>query len=114
MTPEEFTWFTDPENSVGRLLIIHMLILDVIMSRRVVEEQGPGTILNCCKSTAVLWIEKVVKELPKEYVKYAEWPLSFGRSLDFSINMEDAIWKPLLLEDRSTDLGRMSIVEIGI
>ena len=104
LSAEEFASFIDQENHVSRLVIIHILVLDFVMSRRVVDEEGKApdssTVLrsgyDCRKSMAVIWIQKVVDQLPQEYLPYATWALSFSKQLMDSFEGASELWKPFL------------------
>lgn len=106
---DDFALFTDPENHVGRLIILHTLLLSIFMSRKAVEALGPQHLTNALKTVAVLWINKIKRTLPEQYKPYAEWAVSCSNNLDFEADNEAGIWKPFLLQDIPHNMPRMDI-----
>ena len=103
---EDFEAFIDPENYAARLVIMHILILDYVMSRKSVQgglmaNASPGFVkgLDYRKGMSRLWIEQINDQLPAEYHEYAAWPVNFMRSLTYSFNHENEVWKPFLLSE---------------
>lgn len=105
LSHEEFAAFMDPNNYSSQLVIVYILVLDFVMSRKAVDEASdvPKNIVQCrtgfdCrKSMTLIWIEKVVARLPSEYRPYAEAPIAFVRRLTTSFFTKDGAWKPFYL-----------------
>ncbi|UNI25027.1 hypothetical protein JDV02_010736 [Purpureocillium takamizusanense] len=73
---QEFLSLIDAENHVGRLLVIHMFLLDYILGRFCIAPADcpklPGR-----KNVIIGWTRDLAKTLPSEYQKYIQWPLEY-------------------------------------
>ncbi|KAH7151906.1 hypothetical protein B0J13DRAFT_547104 [Dactylonectria estremocensis] len=105
LTSEEFATFIDPDNHVSRLVIMHMLVLDFVISRKtIVKGSTDGDKIPRCskafdsnKGMFGFWIDQMLDQLPPEYEKYAMWPVNFVRGLDYSFELGHEVWRPFLL-----------------
>lgn len=104
LRPEDFASFIDPDNHVSQLVIMHMLILDFVMSRKSIEaisyigsSIGFKKGFDYRRGMSKLWIEQIYERLPIEYKPYAEWTVNFSRSLMVSHEHENEVWNPFLL-----------------
>lgn len=118
LSPSDFTAMIDPTNSVSRLMIMHMLVLDFVMSRKEVEDGGTvrkhdPTLkgYDTRKSMALRWIENIWAELPEAYREYAEWPRNFAKGLRLSFGKEDDIWLPFRLHDGIAIISNSLLLE---
>ncbi|KAK2594051.1 hypothetical protein QQS21_008236 [Conoideocrella luteorostrata] len=101
LSAQEFALFTNPNNHIGRLVIIHMLLMDCIMSRTIcVWEEGPQVTFNDTRHRydarnvmAIKWIENIYESLPEMYQPYAQWPLLFARYLKTTFQADTSFWK---------------------
>ncbi|KPM36641.1 T-complex protein 1 subunit epsilon [Neonectria ditissima] len=113
LTSKDFISFIDPNNPASQLVIMHMLALDYVMSRKTFVEKsakpwgslGPSEGYDCRKGMSKIWIDKMLEQLPSEYHKYAEWPANFVRGLTYSFNKEDQVWRPFFLNNGTTTLS---------
>lgn len=104
LTSEEFASFMDPGNHVSRLIILHLLALEFVMSRNEVETGDKQRLRNdiqregydCRKNMAMTWIIKMLASLPQQYHTYAGWLANFVRGLPSWTNDSDEIWQPFL------------------
>lgn len=112
LSAEEFVNFCDPERHVCRLLIMHTLVLDVIMCRRVVEEQGPQGLVDTSRAMIKVWVKQIYEELPDSFQVYGRWPVEFVESLDFSSDMEQTFWKPMVEWDYNYVPADHRVVEV--
>ncbi|KAM5348779.1 hypothetical protein ACJ41O_008602 [Fusarium nematophilum] len=104
LTANDFASFVDRQNHVSQLVIMHMLVLEFVMGRKSVEDGGnggPGASkgYDCRKAMSKIWMERMLERLPPEYHEYAEWPIRFARSLNYSFNKDNQVWKPFMLND---------------
>lgn len=97
----DFTSFIDTKNYASQLVIMHMLVLEFVMSRKAVEGDKRSSIgqkgYYCRKAMSKVWVQKILSKLPLEYCEYGEWPLRFINSLNYSFDDEDQVWKPFML-----------------
>ncbi|KAH7197983.1 uncharacterized protein B0J16DRAFT_31766 [Fusarium flagelliforme] len=97
----DFTSFIDTKNYASQLVIMHMLVLEFVMSRKAVEGDKRSAIgqkgYYCRKAMSKVWVQKILSKLPQEYYEYGEWPLRFINSLNYSFDDEDQVWKPFML-----------------
>ncbi|KAK7408993.1 hypothetical protein QQX98_008812 [Neonectria punicea] len=113
LTSKDFASFINPDNPASQLVIMHMLALDYVMSRKTFVQQsakpwgslGPREGYDCRKGMSKVWIDKMLEQLPPEYHKYAEWPAKFVRGLTYSFNQGDEVWRPFYLNDGITTLS---------
>ncbi|KAK7433161.1 hypothetical protein QQZ08_000092 [Neonectria magnoliae] len=113
LTSKDFASFINPNNPASQLVIIHMLALDYVMSRKTFVQQsakpwgslGTREGCDCRKDMSKVWIDKMLEQLPPEYHKYAEWPAKFVRGLTYSFNQENEVWRPFFLNDGITTLS---------
>lgn len=93
----------DPSNYTSRLIIMHMLAVDFVMSRKEAEDSDNFTPAQKRygnrKSSLLVWIEDLWRELPDEYRVYGDWPRNLARALTFSFGTESDTWRPFLLHD---------------
>ncbi|KAH7161355.1 hypothetical protein EDB81DRAFT_784547 [Dactylonectria macrodidyma] len=123
LTSEEFATFIDPDSHVSRLVIMHMLVLDFVISRKTLIKGGTdgdkfqrySKAFDSNKGMFGFWIDQMVEELPPEYRKYAMWPVNFVRGLDFSFELGHEVWRPFLLSIGKTTLPaeRGTVLVIG-
>ncbi|KAH7013519.1 hypothetical protein EDB80DRAFT_710198 [Ilyonectria destructans] len=107
LTSQDFSAFIDPENHVSQLVIMHMLVLDYVISRKTVSEESAKYCRNagfnngydCRKGMSEIWIDQMLEQLPLEYQKYAEWPVNFVRGLSYSFEQDHDVWRPFLLNN---------------
>ncbi|KAL6923399.1 hypothetical protein FSST1_000673 [Fusarium sambucinum] len=103
LNSNDFTSFIDAENYSSQLVIMHMLVLEFVMSRKAVEGDKRSSKgqkgYHCRKATSKLWVLNIHNNLPLEYYEYSEWPLRFINSLNYSFDDEDQVWKPFLLSN---------------
>ncbi|VUC33608.1 unnamed protein product, partial [Clonostachys rosea] len=111
LSMEEFSSFMNPQNHASRLIIMHMLTLDFVMSRKDVQDgsrlgssEAYRKGYDCRKNMSVAWISQMLGELPKDYQVYAEWIQRFSQGLTFSFDSDDEIWKPFLLHHGKANL----------
>lgn len=123
LSSQDFASFIDPENHVSQLVIMHMLVLDYVMSRKTILVEPfttsgrPGSTKghDTRKGMSKIWIEQMLVRLPLDLHKYAEWPVSFVRGLSYSFKKDDEVWRPFLLSNGQATLtsnhGTVSMVE---
>ncbi|KAM0218421.1 hypothetical protein ACHAPQ_011247 [Fusarium lateritium] len=101
LNSDDFSSFIDTKNYTSQLVIMHMLVLEFVMSRKAIEEDRRSTPgqkgYNCRKAMSKVWVQQILSKLPLEYCKYGEWPLKFISSLDYSFDDEHQVWKPFFL-----------------
>lgn len=105
MSHEDFANFMDPDNYTSQLVLMHLFVLDFVMSRKAVDEasEAPKNVVqtrtgfDCRKNMTLRWIEKIYARLPSQYQPYAEGPIVFARRLTSSFLSKDGAWKPFLL-----------------
>ncbi|KAG9250447.1 uncharacterized protein F5Z01DRAFT_629404 [Emericellopsis atlantica] len=122
LTTDEFNSFIDPQNHVSRLVIMHMLTVVFVISRKEVgaasadhrstATDGKG-VYACRKSMAVQWVQKMISELADEYRPYSLWLESFVNGLSFSFTKRDEIWKPFLLHNGTTIVAKFEGLGLG-
>ncbi|KAK5987910.1 Sterol uptake control protein 2 [Cladobotryum mycophilum] len=103
LSADEFAAFVDPKNHTCRLVIIHMLAVDFIMSRRLPLEGSRVQYFvglhmghDFRKAMSVLWIEDTMKALPDEYVQYGQWVLDFVQEYMNTTKMDGIVWRPTM------------------
>ncbi|CAJ0548754.1 Ff.00g023670.m01.CDS01 [Fusarium sp. VM40] len=110
LSNDDFTSFIDTKNHTSQLVIMHMLILEFVMSRKAMEEGGRSTLgqkgYYCRKAMSKVWVQQILSRLPLKYCEYGEWPLRFIDSLNYSFDDEYQVWKPFFLSS-----GRAILVE---
>ncbi|KAK9444205.1 C6 transcription factor [Metarhizium brunneum] len=78
---QEFLAFVKPENYTGKLLLIHMFLLDYVLGRFCLslkeEPKCPGR-----KLTILSWTRGLAKSLPEQYRRHIEWPLQYCGELE--------------------------------
>ncbi|KAF7547704.1 hypothetical protein G7Z17_g7533 [Cylindrodendrum hubeiense] len=108
LTSEDFVAFINPENHVSRLVIMHMLVLDYVISRKTAiggrsakhcGNLGSRKEYDYRKGISKIWIGQILERLPSEYKKYAEWPVNFVRGLGYYFEQEHEVWRPFLLSN---------------
>lgn len=99
---KQFGAFVDRNNHSGRLVIMHMLVVDFIMSRRLPSDGskvahyiGLHRGFDLRKAMSVEWIEEIMESLPEEYVGYGEWGLEFVRTYMYTCREDGLVWMPL-------------------
>ncbi|PTD01867.1 hypothetical protein HYE67_005931 [Fusarium culmorum] len=101
LSSNDFASFIDTENYASQLVIMHMLVLEFVMSRKAVEGDKRSSMGQkghyFRKATSKGWVQQILNRLPSEYYEYGEWPLRFINSLNYSFDGEDQVWKPFLL-----------------
>lgn len=101
LSSSDFASFIDTENYASQLVIMHMLVLEFVMSRKAVEGDQRSSMgqkgYYFRKATSKGWVQQILNRLPSEYYEYGEWPLRFINSLNYSFDGEDQVWKPFLL-----------------
>ncbi|KAF5023162.1 hypothetical protein F66182_4776 [Fusarium sp. NRRL 66182] len=93
----DFESFIDPKSYPSQLVIMHILVLEFVMSRKAVEGSNRQRGQGCRKAMSKVWVQQIVKRLPHEYHEYGEWPIKFIKSLEYSFDDEDQVWKPFML-----------------
>lgn len=104
MNNEEFMSLVDPNNYPSQLVLLHLFVLDFVMSRKTVDQASDSlaseshcrTGFDGRRSTTVIWIERIMERLPEEYHPYAEGAIAFVRYLTSFSLAKDGTWKPLL------------------
>ncbi|KHO11766.1 hypothetical protein MAA_10710 [Metarhizium robertsii ARSEF 23] len=119
----EFAAFIDPSNHIARLVIVHMLLLDIIMSRTIcVWEDGPQFSFHETRHRydarnvmAIVWMEKIYDSLPETYQPYIEWPIRFSRFMKTTFQADTSFWR-LASVDLHDDMGlkTLRLEESGI
>lgn len=94
---EEFASLMDPENSVSRLVLMHLLSLNFVLSRKDIEDKGAAPTSYVRESTAIQWIEEMLRNLPEAYRPYADWVAGFTRRTTFSFRSDTETFQPFLL-----------------
>lgn len=89
---------------MSRLVIIHVLTLDFVLSHRIVAtDSSEGAMssqqrpLDSRRSMSKHWIERMVQSLPDEFKGYAKWPLKFVEGLVYCFDGDDKVWEPFML-----------------
>lgn len=115
LSPSDFTSMLDPSNHVSRLVIMHMLAIDFVMTRKEAEDTQDSSPAKKSheggksSSTLLIWIEKVWRGLPDEYRVYGDWPRNLARALTFSFGTESGTWQPFLLHE-----GTARVLDMGL
>lgn len=111
LSSPEYASFIDANNHVSRLVIMHMLVLDYIMSSRI-EDGGrhhhsvlveTREYYNSRSLMICVWVVDIEGTLPVELGDYAAWPVNFVRNLMRRRDMDQGFWKRLLGEARGMD-----------
>ncbi|EXK33360.1 hypothetical protein FOXG_06157 [Fusarium oxysporum f. sp. lycopersici 4287] len=106
LSSNDFASFIDPTNHASQLVILHMLVLEFVMSRKSVEGDKRSALgkkgYHCRKAMSKVWVQQILRKLPVEYYEYGEWPLRFINSLNYSFDDEDQVWKPFFLSNGRT------------
>ncbi|TQV98135.1 hypothetical protein V2A60_006182 [Cordyceps javanica] len=83
---EQFPAFIDESNYTGRLLIMHMIVLDYVMGTTILQERRqaaptlvPKNVYDYIKMMLLTWTQRIQEKLPKEYKPYGLWPVTFTR-----------------------------------
>lgn len=101
LSNDDFTSFIDTKNHTSQLVIMHMLVLEFVMSRKVMEGDGRSRLgqkgYYCRKAMSKVWVQQILSRLPLKYCEYGEWPLRFIGSLNYSFDDEHQVWKPFFL-----------------
>ena len=84
---DEFASFISESNYTGRLLVMHMLVLDFAMGSTLLEHRRhgvspalPQNAFDYIKVMLLSWTEKISERLPPEYKRYGSWTVAFARS----------------------------------
>jgi hypothetical protein len=114
LSPSDFTSMLDPSNHVSRLIIMHMLAIDFLMTRKEAEDTQDSSPAKKSyeggkSSTLLIWIESIWRELPDEYRVYGDWPRNLARALTFSFGTESGTWQPFLLHE-----GTARVLDMGL
>lgn len=76
LSNQEFLRFLAPDSHAGRLLVIHMFLLDYLLGRFCIslsdEPKCPGR-----KNVIIGWTRDMARTLPAKYHQYIEWPLQY-------------------------------------
>ncbi|KAM0426802.1 hypothetical protein ACHAPT_008118 [Fusarium lateritium] len=116
LTSNEFSHFVDPQNHVSQLVIMHILVLDFVMSKKSVDEFGKTGIgrkgYDCRRAMSKVWIEEIQGRLPVKYQEYAEWPVRFIRSLNYSFDKDAEVWEPFLLSRGQATLSEKDTLSL--
>ncbi|KAI9900690.1 hypothetical protein N3K66_004952 [Trichothecium roseum] len=94
---EEFASLMDPDNSVSRLVLMHLLSLNFVLSRKDIEDKGAASASYVRESTAIQWIEEMLRNLPEAYRPYADWVAGFTQRITFSFRSDTEMFQPFLL-----------------
>ncbi|RGP69351.1 c6 transcription factor [Fusarium sporotrichioides] len=118
LNSNDFASFVYTENYASRLVIMHMLVLEFVMSRKVVEGDKRSSMgqkgYYYRKATSKGWIQHIFNRLPLEYHEYGEWPLRFINSLSYSFDDEDQVWKPFLLSSGTAVLQEGGALSLAV
>lgn len=83
---EQFPAFIDESNYTGRLLIMHMIVLDYVMGTTILQERRhatpasvPQNVYDYIKMMLLTWTQRIQEKLPEEYKPYGQWPVMFTR-----------------------------------
>ncbi|KAJ6788352.1 hypothetical protein PWT90_07292 [Aphanocladium album] len=83
---EQFPAFIDESNYIGRLLIMHMIVLDYVMGTTILQERRhaisssvPKNVYDYIKMMLLTWTQRIQEKLPDEYKTYGFWPVAFTR-----------------------------------
>lgn len=83
---EQFPAFIAESNYTGRLLIMHMIVLDYVMGTTILQERRvvasptvPQNVYDYVKMMLLTWTQRIQEKLPEEYKQYGEWPIMFTR-----------------------------------
>ncbi|KAM3562961.1 hypothetical protein MY1884_001506 [Beauveria asiatica] len=83
---EQFPAFIDESNYTGRLLIMHMIVLDYVMGTTILQERRheapasvPRNVYDYIKMMLLTWTQRIQEKLPEEYKTYGAWPVAFTR-----------------------------------
>ena len=99
MASPEFAVFIRPDNHAARLLIMHILLLDTIMSGSIClwEDDAPldkpRDRYDGRNVMAVLWQERIYADLPDTYKPYAEWAVGMARQLRRDFSTDSTFWR---------------------
>ncbi|OAQ58702.1 C6 transcription factor [Pochonia chlamydosporia 170] len=73
---EEFSHFLSPDNGVGHILTIHILLLDYILGHFCIDPSHKPN-FSCRKDTVISWTKSLAQTLPRSYLRYMEWALGY-------------------------------------
>ncbi|KAJ4150205.1 hypothetical protein LMH87_010964 [Akanthomyces muscarius] len=83
---EQFPAFIDESNYTGRLLIMHMIVLDYVMGTTILQERRqaapaavPKNVYDYIKMMLLTWTQRIQEKLPEEFKPYGLWPVTFTR-----------------------------------
>ncbi len=83
---EQFPAFIDESNYTGRLLIMHMIVLDYAMGTTILQERRqaapaavPKNVYDYIKMMLLTWTQRIQEKLPEEFKPYGLWPVTFTR-----------------------------------
>lgn len=99
LSNRDFQLFVNPNSHASQLVIMHMLIIDFVMSTTAALENGKNRTKDHrkdhSKDASRVWIQQMINVLPADHRYYAEWPVKLLTSLGFF--EEDQIREPSLL-----------------
>lgn len=75
MSAGKFARFTDPNNFVAQILLMHFWMLARSLERHVL---GEGRVFAIRDETAREWVKNAARRLPESYKQYALWPLGMA------------------------------------
>ena len=109
LSHDEFLSLVKPDNYPSQLVLLHLLALDFVMSRRSVDQASDAltkatqgrTGFDARRSMTVTWIEKIMARLPTEYRPYADGVITFVRHLTSFSLAKNGTWKLLTLHPES-------------
>lgn len=122
VSPEDFAAFIDSKTPVSQLVIMHLLVLEFVMSSKEVETGDKLRIKNakydenydCRKIMARKWLRKILGDLPDEYRAYAAWVANFVKGLSVAFDSEDELWEHFLLYEGTTiEAGAKDTGDVG-
>ncbi|KAF4446529.1 Sterol uptake control protein 2 [Fusarium austroafricanum] len=118
LNSNDFASFVDTNNHASQLVIMHLLVLEFVMSRKELENNKRSVVgkkgYHCRKAMSKIWVQQILRKLPVEYYEYGEWPLKFINSLNYSFDDEDQVWKPFFLSRGRAVLPEGETISLAI
>lgn len=76
MEADEYARFTDPNNFVAQILLMHFWMLARMLERHVL---GEGRVFAIRDETSREWVKNAARRLPESYKQCVLWPLGMAR-----------------------------------
>lgn len=80
MEADEYARFTDPNNFVAQILLMHFWMLARMLARMLERHVlGEGRVFAIRDETSREWVKNAARRLPESYKQCVLWPLGMAR-----------------------------------